>query len=219
VTKPPIDWRRAHERLERARLATEEALSPPPERAEAVLAERARSLARRPPAEPSAGELLEVLTFVLGRERYALESRHVREVVRLVDFTPVPGTPPFFIGIVNLRGEILPVVDLRRFFDTSARGVTDLARIVVLGGARADLGLLADRVEDMRSLRRIDVLEAPPSVSARGREHLLGVTAEALCVLDGEMLLRDDRLVVDGPVQALAPAPSHIAMEDPQERT
>ena len=84
-----IDWRQVHERLARARRATEESVRLSPERARAVMEERARTLARVPPRAPAAAEVLEVVTFRLAGERYAVETSHVREVVRFADFTPV----------------------------------------------------------------------------------------------------------------------------------
>src|SRR5947209_17100846 len=102
-----IDWKQLRERLARAAQATEESVRLSPERARAVMEERARTLARIPPRAPHATEVLEVVTFGLADERYAVETRHVREVVRPAEFTPVPGAPDFLVGLVNLRGDIL----------------------------------------------------------------------------------------------------------------
>jgi len=111
-----------------------------------VLAERARRLARVP-ADPLRGEeVLELVGFVLGGERYGIESRFVCEVARLSRLTPVPGTPAFVLGITNLRGEILALFDLRHLLGVTADGITDLGRIVVLGVHRREFGLLADKL-------------------------------------------------------------------------
>ena len=88
-----IDWAEVRQRLARAGAALEEALHPSPERAHAVLEERARALARAPAARAAEAPGLLVVTFALGGEHYALEARHVREVSRLTDCTPLPGAP------------------------------------------------------------------------------------------------------------------------------
>src|SRR5689334_4990591 len=99
--KPPrgqskaVDPQQVRERLARAAAATEEALGLSPERAEAVLRERARALARPSAAAPRAGDFLEVIVFRLAGESYAIESHFVREVVRQGDCTPLPGAPDF----------------------------------------------------------------------------------------------------------------------------
>jgi purine-binding chemotaxis protein CheW len=187
----------ARERLARAIAGTEEALELSPERARAVMEERARALARVPTEAPHAALVLQLATFTLADERYAIETRYVREVVRLTDYTPVPGAPEFLVGVINLRGEILAVVDLRKLLGVEQRGVTDLSRVLVLGGERAEFGVLADMADEVLALRTEEVHEPPASVAGIGREYLRGVTAAALIVLDGGVLLEDGRLFID----------------------
>jgi purine-binding chemotaxis protein CheW len=192
-----IDWQGLRQRLAGAAAATEEALRLSRERARAVMDERARILARVPAAPPQAGDVLDVVTFALANERYGIEARYVREIVRLVDFTPVPGVPDFIIGLVNLRGEILVVVDLRRFLGVTAKGLTDLSRVIVLGSGHAEFGVLADEVHEVTTLRVDEAHEPPESVVGVGRAHLRGVTEHALILLNGAVLLNDARLFVD----------------------
>lgn len=192
-----IDWQALRERLARAEAALARVLELSPERAQAVMNERARALAR-PVTDPApARDAIEILTFALGRERYAIETRFVREVARLSEFTPVPSAPEFILGIVNLRGEVLAVVDLRKFLGIDSGGVTDLSRVVVLGTEEAELGILADSVDAVERLPPARILEPPVSVAGIAREYLRGVTSDALIVLSGAALLEDERLVVD----------------------
>jgi purine-binding chemotaxis protein CheW len=102
--------------------------------AEQILRTRARALARTPPQASAEGAMLELLEFRLASERYAVESQLVEEVHPLRDLTPLPCTPPFVLGIVNVRGRILPVLDLKKFFDLPERGLTDLHRIILVRG-------------------------------------------------------------------------------------
>jgi len=159
--------------------------------------ERARALARAGVEPRPPGEMIEVLVFVLGNETYAIETRWVHEVARFTDFTPVPGAPEFALGITNLRGEVLAVVDLRKFFGVAVKGVTDLSRLVVLGSERAEFGVLADATREVRALRSDEVLETVEPVAGIGRDYLRGVTKDALIVLDGAVLLQDGRLFVN----------------------
>jgi len=190
----PIDWSLVHARLKRAEEAVQQALDPSPERAQAIMQARAQALARVPPAPP--GDTLDVVRFALGREHYAIETRFVREVVRLADFTPVPGTPDFIVGVTNLRGTILAVVDLHRFFGIDERGVTDLSRVLVLGIERAEIGILANDTHGQADLATADIHDQPANAPGSRRTHLRGVTGEALAVLDGATLLADPRLVI-----------------------
>jgi purine-binding chemotaxis protein CheW len=148
------------------------------------------------PDAPSA-DMLEIAALALANERYAIETRYVREIVKLTDLTPIPGAPAFLAGIMNLRGEILAVVDLRGFFGVPVKGVTDLSRVVVVGEERAEFGVLVDEGRQVVRLRVDQVLEPPGSVAGIGREYLRGVTEDGLIVLDGSVLVRDRRLLID----------------------
>ena len=179
------------------RAATEVAQQTSPERAKAVIDERARELANPPAQAASAEQSLEVVTFMLAEERYGIETSHVREVVRLVDFTPLPGTPDFLVGVTNLRGEILAVVDLRKFLGVPGARLTDLSRLIVLGSDRAEFGLLADTWVGVVRLRADEVLEPPEPVAAASGKYARGVTKEGVVLLDGAVLLTDARLFID----------------------
>ena len=191
-----VDWVAVHERLSRAQTATADALNLPQEAVRALMDERARALAR-PPEPAERADTLAVITFVLATERYAIETQYVREVVRLREFSPVPGAPDFVLGVANLRGEVLCLIDLRRFFDMPSTGVTDLSRMIVIGTERVEFGILVDETFEIAGLRPDDIVSPPESVAGAGREYLLGVTREALIVLDGAALLRDPRLYVN----------------------
>lgn len=164
--------------------------------ARAVLDERARELARVPPAPLPEGHVLGVVTFSLGAERYAVESRLLCGIVRVADVTPVPGVPACFAGVTNVRGAILALVDLRLLHGIGVQGLTDLSRVLVLGAGSVELGLLADAVHEVTSLRRDELLAPPELAPGTAPDHVLGVTRDALVVLDGEALLADPRLFV-----------------------
>jgi purine-binding chemotaxis protein CheW len=197
AARKAIDWENVRRRLARAAEATEEALRLSPERAKAVMDERATALARAPASGARAAEGLEIAVFALANERYGVETRYVREVVRLTDYAAVPGAPPFLVGVVNLRGEVLALIDLRTFFGVPARGLTDLSRVLVLGDQRAEFGVLADAASEVITLRVDEIHKPPDSAAGVGREYLRGVTADALIVLDGAALLKDGRLFID----------------------
>lgn len=163
--------------------------------AAAVLKARARALARPPEAAP-AGERLELLQFRLAWEDYAVEVRFVREVSLLAQLTPVPCTPPFVLGIVNLHGEIVSVIDLKTFFELPAQGLGDLNRLIVLEGEGMRFGILADAITGLASLPLAELQPALPTLTGLRARYLRGVTPARTVVLDAGLLLADDSLVV-----------------------
>jgi purine-binding chemotaxis protein CheW len=163
--------------------------------AERVLRERARVLAR-PTQQPVAEERIELLEFRLARERYAVESRYVHEVYPLRDLTPLPGTPHFVVGLINVRGRILPVFDLKKLFELPDQGITDMHRVVLIRGNDMELGLLADVVVGVRSVPRRSLQPSLPTLTGIRAQYLLGVTDEHLVVLDLERVLEDPRILI-----------------------
>jgi purine-binding chemotaxis protein CheW len=192
-----LDWDRVRAALARTATALDEAQSPAPDEARKVLEARARRLAGAA-AATAAGATLRVACFQLGPERYAIELRYLREVSRLRHIAQLPGVPDFVLGVSNVRGEILSVFDLRKLLGVSLRGLTDLARLLVLGRERAELGILVDTVGDVVELAPAQLAPPPETVSARGRRYLRGVTRDALIAIDGRALLDDPELVVTG---------------------
>jgi purine-binding chemotaxis protein CheW len=161
-----------------------------------TLRERALALARAAQVSGDA-DSLELLAFRLASEQYAIDTRHVVEVHPLRDLTPLPGTPDFVRGIVNLRGRILPVFDLKKFFGLPEEGVTDLHRIIVVRGCDLELGLLADMVVNVIRLPRAALQASLPTLSGIGAHYIMAVSEQRVIVLDLDRVLADPRIVVD----------------------
>ena len=143
-----------------------------------------------------------MVEFRLAKERYALESRWVQEVCPLKELTPLPCTPPFVLGIVNVRGRILPVLDLKNFFDLPEQGLTDLRRLILVRGDDLELGLLADDIVGVRSLPMDSLQLSLPTLTGIRSDYLKGVTAERLVVLDLARILADPKIIVHDEVVA-----------------
>lgn len=172
------------------------------EETQRILRARAQSLARVPPVAPALDTTLELLEFRLASERYALETRHVHEVHPLRELTPVPCTPEFVLGIVNVRGRILPVLDLKKFFQLPNQGLTDLHRIILVRGNGLEMGLLADVIVGVRRIP-VDCLQPSlPTLTGIRAEYLQGVSEERLVVLDLDRLLADPKIIVHEEVLA-----------------
>ncbi len=166
-----------------------------------ILRARAQSLARSPEAPAQAQGKLELLEFRLAQESYALETRFVREVSVFKELTPLPCCPSFLLGIVNVRGRIRPVLDLKKFFDLPESGLTDLHRIILVGDNSLELGLLADTILGVRSIAAADLQSSLPTLTGVRSDYLKGVTAERLVVLDLARILADPRILVHEEVE------------------
>ena len=168
----------------------------------AVLRARARALARRESAGTADERSIEALSFLLADETYAIETPFIREVYPLTELTPVPCTPDFIRGIINVRGRILTVVDIRGFFDLPGKGMTDLDRVIILHAGAMELGILADEIIGIGDIPGGDLHPPPPGASATRMGYFKGVAADGRILLDVEELLADPRLVVQEEVEA-----------------
>ena len=191
-----FDWESVKQRFNRLAEAAVRGEELSDEQAEAVMIERARSLARVPDPVPDSDEILELMIIYFEAERFAIETKFIHEVYRVGALTPVPGGPPFLAGVTNMRGAVLAVLDFRIFFGIPSERKSQ-SQIVVLGDQRPEYGILVDEVREVTTLRIDDVAEAPGSIHGASRDYLLGVTADAMLVLDGEKLLTDERLYMD----------------------
>jgi purine-binding chemotaxis protein CheW len=143
---------------------------------------------------------IQVACFRLKDDLYAVDIMRIKEIIRPQKLTPLPQAPSFIDGIINLRGAVIPVVDLRKRFDMTAREVTAATRLLIVRLSAQTLGLVVDDVTEVITVPVKDI-KPPPSVSEGTIvNHLLGVC------LSGEnmvMLLDIDRLLTSNEVSAL----------------
>jgi len=166
-----------------------------PDARQRVLEERARTLAAMSTTSTDRRERMEVVEFSLGQETYGLAMTHVREVAPVRDYTPLPGSPPFVLGIINVRGRIVSVVELGKFFDLPPRGLSDLNRAIVLCHGDMEFAVMADAVVGVRTLALDELQPLPATLTGIRAAFSRGITSDSLVVLDAEKILRDRALI------------------------
>lgn len=144
------------------------------------------------PAEPGAAARQEHLVFTLGAEHYAVDILSVREIRAFEGATRIAGSPPFVLGVINLRGAIVPVVDFRLRFGVGNAADYAFSVLIVFDLAGRLLGAVVDGVSDVIALMAEEIRPAPELPTALGSAHIRGL-AEAgeamLVVLDIESLM------------------------------
>ena len=117
----------------------------------------------------------QLVVFMLNEESYGVDVSAVREIIRLQEITRVPRTPEFVEGVINLRGRIIPVVDLRKRFGFAAAEQTQESRIVVVDTVGQDVGMVVDAVTEVLRITGIAV-EPPSSVMTQANaDYLRGI--------------------------------------------
>ncbi len=191
-----IEWEKVFEHLETSRSFLEKGSGVTDEERKNILKARAAELAQGSKETGTAGAGIEVIEFILAHERYAIETSCIREVYPLKELTVLPCTPPFLLGIINVRGQILSVIDIKRFFDLPEKGLTNLNRVIIVKKDKMELGILSDEIIGIRNIPRDDIQPSLPTLSGIRAEYLKGITGEQLIMLDVEKLLTDKRIIL-----------------------
>ena len=159
------------------------------------------ALAEVADAPPVAGvERLEVqlACFRVGGELYALDIMNIREIIRPQKLTVIPKAPRFIEGVINLRGAVIPVADLRKRFDQPCTEETRKNRIIICSVGGRIVGLLVDEVLEVRRYGRQDVAPAPQFLKGPEAEFFLGVARrddDLVMVLDLDRILSTDEQI------------------------
>ncbi|HHY37278.1 MAG TPA: chemotaxis protein CheW [Firmicutes bacterium] len=139
----------------------------------------------------------QLVVFRLGSEEYGVDILQVQEIKRMLDITRVPKAPGFIEGVINLRGQIIPVLDLRRRFGFPAAERTPDSRIIVVNIGDLVIGLIVDTVLEVISLPKEAISPAPALVTGINNDFLAGIGdlgERLLIILNLEKILAVDEL-------------------------
>lgn len=129
-------------------------------------------------------QVLQWVTFQLEQETYGVDVMVVKEVLKFQDIAPVPGAPDYVLGIINIRGTVISVINTRRRFGLQDREVDDNTRIVIIEIGRHIIGILVDSVAEVVYLRRSQIESAPQVNKDESARFIQGV-----CHRDDQLLI------------------------------
>ena len=135
------------------------------------------------------------VTFRLADESYGINVMQVQEVLRMTDVAPVPGAPHYVMGIINLRGNVVTVLDTRKLLDLSTSDITDTSRIMIIESGKVTVGLLVDSVAEVVNIASSDI-DPPPSVgNDEGSRYIQGIYSseqQILILIDLNKLINEE---------------------------
>lgn len=161
-----------------------------------ILSERADILAL-PEEHPLETSSIEVLTFQLIYSEYAVDLRYVRESILTREITPIPGTPDHILGIISVRGEIIPLIDLRILLNIPEKGLTDLNQVIILTDGVITFGILADQITGIRRIPIDQIESSIPDLSPKKPEYIFGIVPGPVIMIHASEILADPDMVVD----------------------
>lgn len=152
---------------------------------------------------------LSLTCFNIGDDLYAVDIMRVREIIRPQKLTGLPKSPPFVEGVINLRGFVIPVIDMRKRFGLPAREAGSVGKLLIVGIGRRSVGLVVDDVTEIISVPVKDIKPPPDVVRGVGAEYIIGVCLVRDAMV---MLLNLDSVMSADETQALdASIPGNVA--------
>ena len=162
-----------------------------------ILKERAVKLAQERKENGNTQKSLEVVEFLLGNERFAIESTLIREVYPLKSLTTLPCVPSYIAGLINIRRCIVSVIDLKKIFDLPNDENQDFKKVIIIENESIEFAILVDAIVGMRSVKIEDLQTTLPTLTGVRQEFLKGITADQLVILDGNNMLNNDMFIVN----------------------
>ena len=144
--------------------------------------------------------IIQWVTFYLADEKYGINVSHVSEVLRPTEIAPVPGAPEFVMGIINLRGTVVTVVNTRKRLGLPVKEVDDLSRIVIVELAGQVVGMLVDSVADVMNLKASSIEVAPSIGDDASSQYINGLSKQGddlLILVDLDKLLPVNDVLVE----------------------
>lgn len=162
-----------------------------------ILKERADLLKIQVEKEEIPGEQLEVVEFLLTDERYAIDANYVCKVIPLKELTQLPCTPDFILGIINVRGRILAVIDIKKFFNLPEKGITELNRVIVVKHQDIELGILTDEIIGSTHIFPDKLQSSIAAITDIRNDYLMGVTQDRLIILNIKKFLLNEKIIIN----------------------
>jgi len=146
-------------------------------------------------AQATNDSILRYVTFRLEEEVYGINVMQVQEVLRVTEIAPVPGAPHYVLGIINLRGNVVTVVDTRERLGLGSKEMEESTRIVIIEADKMVVGILVDAVAEVVDLRTSEIESAPSVGNDESSKYIQGVASrdgDLLILVDLNKLLNDE---------------------------
>jgi len=152
-------------------------------------------------------EVIQLVGLKLGDEEYAIDVLKIQEIIRTVEITSVPRTDSFVLGVMNLRGKVIPVIDLRVRFSLDKMDFDKETRIIVVKFETENIGFVVDEVTEVIRINKKMVEPTPPLVGSVGQEYILGIckySDRLIILLDIDSVIADGKPVVESNLKKIS---------------
>ena len=162
-----------------------------------LLKKRAAALVNETSPQKDTPSAIDIVSFTLSTETYGIEAAFVKEIYAMKDYTPLPGIPSFIPGITSVRGRILAIVNLKKFFDLPESGIGELNKVIIISNEKNEFGILADTIGGSLLFDKEKLKAIPFHTHGQGSQYIKGINEKNIILLDAEKILSDNRLVIN----------------------
>jgi len=164
---------------------------------EKIFRERAELLSQTRERSENVQATISLLTFYLADEMYGVEAEFVERVIALKRFTDIPCTPDYILGMINVLGEILAVIDIKKLFKLPDKGITNLNRVIILENENYKFGILCDEVIGKEEVPLQEIQKSLPNIAGMKSALVRGVTKGRLIIINTQEFFKDKRIIID----------------------
>jgi purine-binding chemotaxis protein CheW len=150
-------------------------------------------------------DTIQLVTFTVGKEEYGVRIEEVQEIVRMPEITRLPQTESFIKGVINLRGNIIPVIDMRERFNLEKKDYSDMTRVIVVRIEEKLTGLIVDDVAQVLEIGLSEIEEAPEIITGRSKEFIAGIgkiNDLMIIIIDTKKILTNSEISAVGKASA-----------------
>lgn len=162
-----------------------------------ILKKRAVEAARTGKKRDETTETISILEFLLGKENYAIKTEYLKEINVTKKITEIPCTPDYIYGVINIRGNIVSVIDLKKFLRLNYVGINDSTSVLVIDYKGVLVGIVADEVIGIKNIDTGKIQKEKPDIVKIRDEFIQGITDETVVILDINKILSEESLVVN----------------------
>lgn len=162
-----------------------------------ILNERAVLLAKEDVKNNEFKEHIKVLEFTLANKSLAIESKYITKVIQLKELTPIPCSPPFMLGVINVNAKIISVINLNEIINQNSNDITNLNSVILVKYNEIELGILADKIIQNSSIS-VDKMQANlPVLNGIKNEFIAGIIKNTLPLIDIQRILISDEIIIN----------------------
>ena len=196
-TKQNINWKEVKNRINNAKNSSRRNQALTGYKIAEILQTRAEEIAKANVNESEKEEKTSLIEFELGQERYAIETKFLKEVSGTDKIYDLPCTPNHIYGVINLRGKIVTVIDLKKYLGLKYKGINDNTSIIITEFEEKHIGIVADKLIGIKDVALNKIKKSKPKLQNIKEAFLKGITDETIIVLDVIKLLEDKSLQVN----------------------